>query len=370
MNPDNTPVARLLRWLVLAWACLASYGALAQVSQDWMVSTPNTYGKMIALDKSDNAYVAGAVPWSAMTLTKYSPSGATLWKRSFGNPGTGVRPTWVTVDSAGNAIVTGSIVRVDGLNPFGRIVLKYDAAGTLLWQEVITRQGIGTARVVTDAANNVYAVGESPQTVVRYRQTNAANQLPSAVAAANKTTGTSPLGVTFSSAGSSDPDGRIVAYEWSFGDGTTSIQPNPYHVYGPGTYTATLKVIDDRFDSAVSAPITIRVQAAVPLATSVTVSPSTVVGGRSVQATVTLSSYNGAVVTLRSSHPAVASVPASVVVPVGSNAATFTVQTTAVASRTTASISARTIGLQSRSATLTVLPPGGITGPNATRDSR
>lgn len=601
MNLRTHLGALLRQWLILWLTCLSALAANAQVSQDWMVSTPNTYGRMLALDKANNAYVAGAVPWSSITLTKYSPTGSVLWQRSFSNPSTGVRPSWVTVDSAGNAIVVGSIVRATGLNPFGRIVLKYDAAGNLLWQEVIQRLGTGTDRVLTDAANNVYVlgnglseldnitmkyapdgtrlwqrtgngpvsfpsamaltrsnqlliagnillrgtvaaydpagsliwskstaastvsdiavgpsgeivvaggdytnvgvdaflvvkydanfnelwrrsypvgkvaaklgvdskgnvivtgttgnyfnwmtikldpngnqlwsrtydehrfndeipyflvvgpddaayltgqggpgptsgtlsylrmvtlkyaadgslawvmstfdsvrglalrlgsdnnvyvVGESPQTVVRYRQTTAANQLPTAVATADKTTGASPLGVNFSSAGSFDPDGTIVAYEWNFGDGSTSIQPNPYHVYGPGTYTATLKVFDDRAASATSAPLTIRVSTVLPAPTALSLSPSTVVGGRSVKATVTLSSYAGGIVSLSSSKPGVATVPATVLVPAGSNSASFTVQTTRVTARTSVVISARTGALLGKSATLTVVPAG------------
>jgi chitinase len=40
--------------------------------------------------------------------------------------------------------------------------------------------------------------------------------------------------VAFSSAGSSDPDGTIAAYQWSFGDafGYTPSEPNPTYTYG------------------------------------------------------------------------------------------------------------------------------------------
>lgn len=45
---------------------------------------------------------------------------------------------------------------------------------------------------------------------------------------------------------SSDPDGTIARYEWSFGDGAQLIgAPDPSHVYSsPGTYTATLTLTD------------------------------------------------------------------------------------------------------------------------------
>jgi glucose/arabinose dehydrogenase len=54
--------------------------------------------------------------------------------------------------------------------------------------------------------------------------------------------------ILFSSAGSSDTDGTIVAYSWNFGDGTpASPQANARHVYAaPGVYTATLTVTDNQ----------------------------------------------------------------------------------------------------------------------------
>ncbi len=51
--------------------------------------------------------------------------------------------------------------------------------------------------------------------------------------------------ISFSSAGSSDPEGETLTYRWSFGDGTTSTQANPTHTYATGgPFTATLRVTD------------------------------------------------------------------------------------------------------------------------------
>lgn len=45
---------------------------------------------------------------------------------------------------------------------------------------------------------------------------------------------------------STDPDGTITSWQWDFGDGNTSTQQNPTHVYtSPGTYNVTLRVTDD-----------------------------------------------------------------------------------------------------------------------------
>jgi len=52
--------------------------------------------------------------------------------------------------------------------------------------------------------------------------------------------------VQFDGTGSSDTDGSIVSYNWSFGDGSTSTGPFVTHTFFyPGTYPVTLRVTDD-----------------------------------------------------------------------------------------------------------------------------
>jgi len=68
------------------------------------------------------------------------------------------------------------------------------------------------------------------------------NEAPVAVAAAS----CEELSCDFTSVGSHDPDGRIVSYHWSFGDGTTATGPTPSHTFSAsGTYRITLTVTDD-----------------------------------------------------------------------------------------------------------------------------
>lgn len=96
-----------------------------------------------------------------------------------------------------------------------------------------------------------------------------------------------------------------------------------------------------------------------PVLSALSLSASQVTGGAAVTGTVTLSAAAGAsgtVVSLSSSAPAVAAVPASVTVPAGQTSATFPITTGAVAASTTAAIQA-TLDGKTLSASLTVNPP-------------
>lgn len=85
------------------------------------------------------------------------------------------------------------------------------------------------------------------------------NQPPVAVASANPTTGSRPLTVAFSSAGSSDPEGATLSYSWDFGDGSgTSAVANPSHTYdNVGVYTARLTVSDGAKTASTNLTITV-----------------------------------------------------------------------------------------------------------------
>jgi len=60
--------------------------------------------------------------------------------------------------------------------------------------------------------------------------------------------GESPLVVRFDASASLDPDGAIVRYEWSFGDGAAGMGRSAVHTYiaeEPTTFTILLTVIDN-----------------------------------------------------------------------------------------------------------------------------
>lgn len=74
-------------------------------------------------------------------------------------------------------------------------------------------------------------------------------QQPSADIQVSSASGTSPHTVTFDASGSVDPDGKISAYRWKFGDGSSAIitsTPTITHTYtSHGEFEARLTVIDD-----------------------------------------------------------------------------------------------------------------------------
>ena len=78
---------------------------------------------------------------------------------------------------------------------------------------------------------------------------------PIAKVSADRVSGTAPLTVAFSSAGSRDPEGDPLTFAWDFdGDGTTdATEANPTHVYRDnGVFTARLTVTDGAGKTAIA----------------------------------------------------------------------------------------------------------------------
>ncbi|WP_461784248.1 PKD domain-containing protein [Prosthecobacter sp.] len=122
-------------------------------------------------------------------------------------------------------------------------------------------------------------------------------QPPVAVADASApVTGAAPLAVTFSSVGSFDPDGSIASYDWDFGDGTGSTAANPVKSYtAPGSYTASLVVVDNSGLSSVADTVNIIVQNnKVVYVANIAMSLSSTKLGYQATATVTVRDQNGA----------------------------------------------------------------------------
>ncbi len=98
------------------------------------------------------------------------------------------------------------------------------------------------AVVLTVTDNDGASAGDSTSATIQAPTPN--NQPP--VANANGPySGLVGQNIAFSSAGSNDPDGATLIYDWNFGDGNGSSQANPGHAYAAaGNYDVTLTVID------------------------------------------------------------------------------------------------------------------------------
>jgi PKD repeat protein len=122
------------------------------------------------------------------------------------------------------------------------------AAGTSAqaWQLTSSNAITRLADVAVSSGNITTSVPAQSITLLVAATGGTSNIPPTAIASANPTSGTAPLAVNFSSAGSTDSDGSIVAYAWNFGDGSTSSSANPSHTYAAaGSYNAALGVTDN-----------------------------------------------------------------------------------------------------------------------------
>jgi len=98
---------------------------------------------------------------------------------------------------------------------------------------------------------NLYYLAINSNELRRIRYTGDGNRPPTAVISAAPTEGAAPLPVLFSSAGSFDADADPLTYQWNFGDGASSTDPNPQHTYTQlGVFTASVTVSDGRGGTA------------------------------------------------------------------------------------------------------------------------
>ena len=153
-----------------------------------------------------------------------------------GGPYAGSVGAPIAMTSVGSSDADGNIVAYawsfgDGTTASGAVVSKaYAAAGTFTVMLTVTDNAGATA---TD------------QATVTVSSIGAGNQAP--IAQANGPySATAGVATTLSSAGSSDPNGTIVSYSWSLGNGQSATGASPTVTYPTaGTYSITLTVTDN-----------------------------------------------------------------------------------------------------------------------------
>ncbi len=147
----------------------------------------------------------------------------------------------------------GSLFYADFANGWIRR-LRFDASGALLSDEPFEPfpDSGSVVDLETGLDGSLYYLtigfgfdGPADQGALHQIQYSQGNQPPVVFASASSTQGFVPFSVQFSSEGTYDPDGDLLTFDWSFGDGSTSREQNPLHVYGTnGGYTTTLTVSD------------------------------------------------------------------------------------------------------------------------------
>ncbi len=127
---------------------------------------------------------------------------------------------------------------------------------------------------------------------------SAPNQAPVAAVTATPTSGTIPLAVAFSGAGSTDADGSISSYAWNFGDGTTGTGVSINKTYSTaGNFTAVLTVKDNLGATGTASKLITASAATKGLRVkSIALTKTLLKGKYTVKATVTVTDLNGALV--------------------------------------------------------------------------
>ena len=105
----------------------------------------------------------------------------------------------------------------------------------------------------------LYSPGATLANVVVYGMGGGGSNVPPTASAGGSYRWSAGQALTFDGSGSTDSDGSIVSYAWTFGDGSTGSGVSPSHTYSsPGSFTATLTVTDNAGATAsASASVTI-----------------------------------------------------------------------------------------------------------------
>ena len=171
------------------------------------------------------AIPVGSYPWGVAI----TPDGATAYvTNAISNT---VTPIDTATDVPGAAIPVGSLPTSISITPDGS-----SAYVTNLGDDSVSVISTQTNTVTATLTGHIsgFGVGIVP------------DQAPGAAFTSHA--GATGAATGFDAAASTDPDGSVASYGWSFGDGqnATTAGPTVAHVYAnPGTYTATLTVVDD-----------------------------------------------------------------------------------------------------------------------------
>ncbi len=309
---------------VAAGATIATFNIVTTtVSASTQVTISATYGTTLTAALTVN-------PASLPTLTSVTVSPVTV---------TGGNNTTGTVTLSAAAPTGGSSVTLSSNNAAAQVPASVTvAAGATTGTFAITTSPVSVNTAVT--ISGTYGVTQTATLTVAAAALNSMTVSPPSVVGGNNSTGTATL------TGPAAAGGAVVALQ----SGNTAVAQVPASVtVQAGATNATYAITTSAVVTDSSATITgtyITTRTTSLAVTAVTLSsisknPASVVGGGTSTATVTLSGAapaGGALVTLQSSNPATAQVPASITVAAGLTSANFTITTSPVTSNTSVTI--------------------------------
>ena len=161
-------------------------------------------------------------------------------------PSNGIAPVTVSANTAGSSDVDGTIVSA--------LIQWGDGTSTNASEGAHAYSTPGNYTITATVTDNLGASNSASQTITIVK-----NQPPVATLTVTPATGTAPVMVTASTAGSADVDGSIVSTTISLGDGAATTGTSGSHSYTvAGTYTVTATVTDNLgASSTASATVTV-----------------------------------------------------------------------------------------------------------------
>ncbi|MEQ8764461.1 MAG: S8 family serine peptidase [Planctomycetota bacterium] len=176
-------------------------------------------------------------------------------------PGSSILSTWYTSNTA-TATLSGTSMASPHVAGVAALCLDANPG--------LTPGGV-TSEILSNATSGVVSGANGSPNLLLYSLKDGGgppgNNPPNAEFASS----TNDLSASFTDQ-SSDPDGTIVSWSWSFGDGQTSSSQNPSHTYASsGTYNVSLTVTDDdgATDTVVH-PVTVEAPGGVDIQLTVT----------------------------------------------------------------------------------------------------
>ena len=360
----------------LVYSTYLGGGKIINGTEDW--------GEGIAVDSAGSAYVTGYTyspdfPVTAGAfdtaragldafITKFAPDGASLVYSTFLGGAGRELGQGIAVDASGNAYVTGLTESFDSpftsayegfpvtagafqiKGSYDAFVTKFNAQGSALVYSTYLGGSAGVDRgwaIALDDAGCAYVTGDTTSNnfpTANPIQAAYGGGLSDAFVTKLNATGSGLVYSTFLG-GTLTDEGRGIALNgsrdaYATGDTSSGDFPtaNPVQVGNGGGFNnhddAFVVRIGDTGTTPTPTPIPTPIPTPAALAlSSLSVNPSSVIGGNSSVGTVVLSGAaptEGAVVTLASSNVTIATVPASVTVAAGATSATFAITTNRV----------------------------------------